>query len=411
MPTLSLGMIVKNEGDTIERVLGCAKTFCDEMIVVDTGSTDDTVAKARAMGAKVYHFTWIDDFAAARNAAFSYCTQDWIMWLDGDDIITPENQQHILNIKDNVLNDSLDAIYLRYICAPFISWRERIIRRAIYGASLLWKSPIHEGIHGINPANAKYIEDVAITHDTPIGRNALKEDRNINILRKHFRDGDRSPYLLFMYMVESLNSKYEAEAESILPDFLASEQPISNLYEVFVKSYDLYMANDSIDKAITAIGKAITADPKRAEAYCRLADYFMTTREDPLSAIPLLETASRLTLPQYGMLESAPYSYGAWAALAMCYFSLEDIRQAKQMALKAMEQGAPDREWFNELLTYDDSKTYPPLPDDWQYWLMTNFPNRPLSHVFLIVLATRRLSPGAALKGIAAARSHTSTPI
>lgn len=406
MPTLSLGMIVKNESDTIERVLQCAQAFCDEIVVVDTGSTDDTVAKAKAMGAIVHHFTWIDDFSAARNAAFSYCTQDWIMWLDGDDIITPENQQRILEIKNNVLNDSLDAVYLRYICAPFITWRERIIRRALYGTSLLWKSPIHEGIHGINDANAKYIEDAAITHDTPAGRNVFKEDRNINILRKHYQEGDRSPYLLFMYMVESLNAKYEAEAERILPDFLASEQPVSNLYEVFVKSYDVYIANGSNDKAVTAIGKAITTDPKRAEAYCRLADYFMTIREDPLSAIPLLQTASQLSLPSYGMPEAAPYSYGPWASLACCYFSIEDMTQAKHMALQAIERGVPDKTWFYELLEYDDSKTYPPLPDDWHYWLMTNFSNHRSAHPFLIVLATRKLSPGSAMNALASARAH-----
>ena len=73
MSTLSLAMIVKNEGATIERALNCAKLFSDEMVVVDTGSTDDTVAKAKAMGAIVHHFAWIDDFVAARNFAFSKC--------------------------------------------------------------------------------------------------------------------------------------------------------------------------------------------------------------------------------------------------------------------------------------------------------------------------------------------------
>ncbi len=94
MITLSLAMIVKNEGATIERALSCAKLFADEMIVVDTGSTDDTVAKAEAMGAKVRHFSWIDDFATARNYSFSQCAMDWIIWLDGDDVISREPEPH-----------------------------------------------------------------------------------------------------------------------------------------------------------------------------------------------------------------------------------------------------------------------------------------------------------------------------
>jgi glycosyltransferase involved in cell wall biosynthesis len=124
MTTLSLAMIVRNEGQTIERVLDCAKAFADEMVVVDTGSTDDTIAKAKAKGAKVHYFSWIDDFAAARNYSFSKCAGDWIIWLDGDDVISPDNQKRILDLKRTVLNDELEAVYLRYLYPPFRQWRE-----------------------------------------------------------------------------------------------------------------------------------------------------------------------------------------------------------------------------------------------------------------------------------------------
>jgi glycosyltransferase involved in cell wall biosynthesis len=119
LSTLSLAMIVKNEGATIERALNCARLFADEMIVVDTGSTDDTIAKAEMMGAKVSHFEWIDDFAAARNYSFSQCAMDWIIWLDGDDVISAEDQNRILDLKRAVLNDELQAIYLRYVYPAF----------------------------------------------------------------------------------------------------------------------------------------------------------------------------------------------------------------------------------------------------------------------------------------------------
>ncbi len=66
---LSQCMIVKNEEKNIERALSWGKDIMYEQIVVDTGSTDRTVEIAKGMGAKVYHFEWIDDFAAAKNYA------------------------------------------------------------------------------------------------------------------------------------------------------------------------------------------------------------------------------------------------------------------------------------------------------------------------------------------------------
>jgi tetratricopeptide (TPR) repeat protein len=85
-PLISLTMIVKNEEANLARVLESAGGIADEVIVVDTGSTDRTVEIARAHGAKVSFFAWIDDFSAARNFAIEQATGDWILILDGDDV-------------------------------------------------------------------------------------------------------------------------------------------------------------------------------------------------------------------------------------------------------------------------------------------------------------------------------------
>ena len=222
MKTLSLAMIVRNEGATIERVLGCAKAFCDEMVVVDTGSSDDTAAKAAAMGAIVHRFAWADDFAAARNFAFSRCAGDWIVWLDGDDAIAPENQQRILDLKRTVLNDELEAVYLRYIYPPFRQWRERMARRDLFvRGKLRWKEPVHEFIDGIDQQRAAYFDDIAILHDTPPGRHQLKKDRNISILRRHVDNGATDDRSLYVYAVECLHSLLKDEGERVLARFFA----------------------------------------------------------------------------------------------------------------------------------------------------------------------------------------------
>ncbi|MGI0493405.1 glycosyltransferase [Alkalinema pantanalense CENA528] len=86
---LSLCMIVKNEAVNLPRCLDSVKDVVDEMIVLDTGSTDQTIAIAQSYGAKVYEFTWCDDFSAARNAALQYVTGDWVLVLDADEVLLP----------------------------------------------------------------------------------------------------------------------------------------------------------------------------------------------------------------------------------------------------------------------------------------------------------------------------------
>jgi glycosyltransferase involved in cell wall biosynthesis len=82
---LSFVAIVKNEAQNLDRCLASVKPYVDELIVVDTGSTDETIAIAQQYGAKVSHFEWCDDFALARNYACSLASGDWILTLDADE--------------------------------------------------------------------------------------------------------------------------------------------------------------------------------------------------------------------------------------------------------------------------------------------------------------------------------------
>lgn len=90
-PKLSLCMIVRDNARTLEACLASIAPFVDEMIIVDTGSLDETPEIARRYGAKVYFFPWIDDFSAARNESLKYATGEWLFWMDSDDTIDEEN--------------------------------------------------------------------------------------------------------------------------------------------------------------------------------------------------------------------------------------------------------------------------------------------------------------------------------
>ncbi|MEK0177765.1 MAG: tetratricopeptide repeat protein [Oscillatoriales cyanobacterium] len=92
---LTLCMIVKNEEVTLPQTLASVQDVVDEMVVLDTGSGDRTCEIAREFGARVYHFEWGDDFAAARNECLKYATGDWILVLDADEVLVPEILPHI----------------------------------------------------------------------------------------------------------------------------------------------------------------------------------------------------------------------------------------------------------------------------------------------------------------------------
>lgn len=95
VPTVSLCMIVKNEEQFLASCLESVKELVQEMIIVDTGSTDKTKAIAASFGAKIFSFPWCDDFSAARNESLKHATQQWILVLDADEIIDQENRDKI----------------------------------------------------------------------------------------------------------------------------------------------------------------------------------------------------------------------------------------------------------------------------------------------------------------------------
>jgi cellulose synthase/poly-beta-1,6-N-acetylglucosamine synthase-like glycosyltransferase len=99
---ISLCMIVKNESRVLADCLRSAKPFFSQIIVVDTGSSDDTIQIAKEFGAEVVEFPWPESFALARNESLRYAKGDWVCWLDADDTLPFSSGEQIIDAVLNV---------------------------------------------------------------------------------------------------------------------------------------------------------------------------------------------------------------------------------------------------------------------------------------------------------------------
>ena len=136
IPTISACMIVKNEEELLPQCLASIKDFVDEIIVVDTGSTDGTVAIAEHFGAKIYHHPWEYDFSKHRNQSLSYATCDWILQIDADEELAAGVGQ--------ILRDTLRRGSADYYLCPFFDIDRHGKVAAVYNLIRLFRN--HMGI-------------------------------------------------------------------------------------------------------------------------------------------------------------------------------------------------------------------------------------------------------------------------
>ena len=141
---LSLSMIVRNEEARLAACLASVNGLADEMVVVDTGSTDGTIAVAEAAGARVERIDWPGDFAPARNRAMDFLSGDWVLVLDADEQLRPEVIPSLkaLMAQPDVLVINLLRYELGAAMAPY-SNVSRLFRRQ---PGIRWSKPYHSMI-------------------------------------------------------------------------------------------------------------------------------------------------------------------------------------------------------------------------------------------------------------------------
>lgn len=216
--TVSLCMIVRDEEAVLGRCLDSVAGLFDEIIVTDTGSRDATVRIAAGHGARVHHFTWCDDFAAARNASFSHATSDFLFWMDADDVLTEENRRGFLALK-SALTPETDVVLMPYETAfdedgkaTFTFLRERLIRRALPHR---WVGYVHEVLCY---EGRETVSGVAVTHKSI---KTAYSDRNLKLYELHMARGDPfAPRDLFYWGREQFYHGRDREAKETLTAFL-----------------------------------------------------------------------------------------------------------------------------------------------------------------------------------------------
>lgn len=205
---LSLCMIVKNEQDVIVRCLNSVKPFVDEIIIIDTGSTDRTIELAGRYTEHVYHFQWINDFSAARNASIAHATSPWILILDADEYMLAEDLKdlRIFLISEPPKEDT-------YYSLPIISYLGDSIQKSNMNESFVprlfpndmnmkFERPIHEQIVSADgiPMRSVHLNQ-RVYHTGYLAETLEKKDkssRNLSILLDMKRTKTFSAYDYFV---------------------------------------------------------------------------------------------------------------------------------------------------------------------------------------------------------------------
>lgn len=220
MITISLCMIVKNEEKILARCLDSVAMLADEIIIVDTGSTDATKEIAGRYTEHVYDFQWIDDFSAARNFAFSKASMEYIYSADADEVLSAENREKFRLLKETLLPE-IEIVQMKYANQLQFGtvynfdeeYRPKLFKRK---RDFVWEAPIHETVR-LTPVI--YDSDIVITH-LPEESHAKRDLENFH---RHCIDGYRLPKRLHgLYARELMLTGDEEDFAQAADTFLKS---------------------------------------------------------------------------------------------------------------------------------------------------------------------------------------------
>ncbi len=269
-PRVSLTMIVRDEADNLPACLASAEGLCDEVVVVDTGSTDGTAEVARSLGATVVPFAWIDDFAAARNAALDHASGRFALWLDADDRLDAANRDRLRGLLAG-LDGSEPCAYVMKQLSP---GRGRAtgsvadhVRLFPIRDDVRWTYRVHEQILPAITAAGIPVRwtEVEIGHlgYADAGLCDRKLERNLRILRAELREKPGNPLVLFNIGWAAIYRKDPRTALGYLRASLTASSPhdalIRKVYALIAQAYQMLGDPDAALAALVA-GRSLAPD-------------------------------------------------------------------------------------------------------------------------------------------------------
>ncbi|WP_199731665.1 glycosyltransferase [Cohnella endophytica] len=328
MIKLSLCMIVKNEEEVIGRCLKSVHEVVDEIIIVDTGSTDRTKEICSEYTEKIYDFEWINDFAAARNFAFSLATMDYLFWLDADDVLQTEDSEKIRELKET-LDPTIDSITMVYCLAQdeqgnmtSSNRRNRIVKRLNH---FQWRGFVHEYLE----VGGKISNSDIVVYHKPMKSHV--SDRNLTIYNSRLERGDHfSPRDLYYFANECLDHRLYEQAVEYYEKFLDTNQGwIEDKIAACGKLADCFHHLGNKERESYYTLKSFEYDTPRAEFCCRMGFGFMQQNEWE-KAVFWYRLASEMTRPNdnWGFFNHACWTWLPHLQLCVCYYRLGEYLQA-----------------------------------------------------------------------------------
>jgi glycosyltransferase involved in cell wall biosynthesis len=352
-------MIVKDEEEVLARCLESIKDIVDEIIIVDTGSSDKTKEIAKKYTNKIYDFKWCDDFSKARNYSFFHATKEYILWLDADDVILDKDKKEFLKLK-NTLDKNVDIVMMKYNLSydengnPKFSYnRERLLKN---NKKYKWIGEVHEVI--VPSGNIIY-SDIAISH-----KKEKKEytKRNLNIFKKMLQNGKKLDARQQFYYARELyyHGMYEEAIEEFNIFFNRKDSWIENKISACTELYNCYLALNDEENSLKALIKSFTFDLPRASICCNIAKHFYLKNEYNV-AIFWYDLATKLkpNINSGGFEELEYYDYVPYLGLCVCYDKIKKYTIANEYNEKVGKIRPNDKKYlynkkyFENLLNID----------------------------------------------------------